>query len=236
MNKIDKIFHAKLTDFERQPSSRIWEKLNEGLEEKNAGKKKGIFWYSIAAGLIAFIVASFFIINSIQVKNNLSAERTEMEKIEKKPFMSYTHPSNPKAPDPKEQISHPVNTLTVKQKRKAKEKLVKPEVPKFAITENQLIDSSRRVDEQVDIIGNAITSTLAEDVKNSISHEAISVVIKRGNSSVTPPSEGEKSAFKKSKLARVYTQVLNFKNGEKVDLDEFSSLLAINKKEKTNSK
>ncbi|HYG38724.1 MAG TPA: hypothetical protein VD908_08900 [Cytophagales bacterium] len=238
MNDIDKIFHNKLKEFEKTPHPRVWEKLNAGLKTEN-NKRKGIFWYSIAAGIILMIFASLLILRYNQEEKIMAQKTLPIEKIEGKPLLTDNTNYNPInktkiLPVKKEYskiristVSKAKNTISPKKKENVEieEDFIFMEGSSLPVLEEEIIEE--KVEDELAFVEQ-------QGFDNSLPLNTISVVIKRGMSSSIAQSmeENDKNSLQKSKLGRMYAEVLNLKNGEKVNLNEFSNLLAFDRKEK----
>lgn len=237
MNDIDKIFHDKLKGFEKTPHSRVWERLNAGLEPEN-NRRKGFFWYSIAAGILLIIFASFLIIRFNHEEKILVQKPLSIEKIERKPLMAEnTNVGSINKTEilPVKKTKPKIEVFSV---AKAK-KIIPPKTKESSLTEEDFIfkEGSPLPVLEEEIMEDEVEDELAfveqQGFDNSLPPNTISVVIKRGMPSSTHSmEENDKSLLQKSKLGRVYAEVINLKNGEKVNLNEFSNLLAFDRKEK----
>lgn len=230
-NKIDKIFREKLRDLEKTPSANVWERLSNGIEEREK-RKRLAFWYSLAAAIAILLMSSIILFQFIRNDRTISNTVVTLEKIEKK--------------SPQRQIESvkPMESITflptIKDRTTFKnaekraleiDSLASRTHSYYSITEKEIkeINDSETpippAEDQVYISENP-------DGDNLNSREEISVIIKRRSSVAHLVDSTKENHTVYSKLGRAYNQLLNLKNGEKVDLKEFSNLLATNKKEK----
>lgn len=75
-NKFEKHIKKQLEEREIQPSSTAWNKLSEKLDElPQPQKKRGYFWYGIAASIIGILLIAFVFFNTNQ---QVDAGETEL--------------------------------------------------------------------------------------------------------------------------------------------------------------
>ncbi len=82
-NKFEKHIKKQLEEREIQPSSDAWMKLSDQLEDValEQPKKRGYFWYTVAACLIGLLIFSTFFFNS---KTSISESHIQVVEDEKK--------------------------------------------------------------------------------------------------------------------------------------------------------
>ena len=76
-NKFEKHIKKELQEREIVPSANAWERVSEKLEAPNQNKKKGYFWYGIAAGFIGILMVSILYFSSEKPINNIDNQTVD---------------------------------------------------------------------------------------------------------------------------------------------------------------
>lgn len=160
-NKFEKHIKKQLENREIQPSSDAWLKLSDKLDETSAEqpRKKGYFWYAVAACFIGLIVLSTIFFKgtapvsepSIQVVEDGAKSREEVDGFSK------TATPNP----PVEVV---VNDEAFEEKVERKPVIEEAVVPEKENTNVQLVDSSEKVEVPLNETSEEIINTKLMEV------------------------------------------------------------------------
>ena len=230
MSDIDKIFSKKLTNWEKTPSDRAWEKINSNLSQK---RKTGIFWYYIAASICLVIISTLIII----LKDGEKIASIELPNVNKKPAIVVSPTvkiasiDNIVEPNTSIKEETPSKKLVIENTQTATHKPVKQD----GIFDESLVVSASEIEKinSEEVVFSPEKEEVVDENKSYLINtvQPIEIIIKKGNA-IAGNSKQDSVEKPRSKWGRAYEQVVNLKNGEKVNLQEFSNLLAFHKKDK----
>lgn len=60
-NDLEKLYRDKLQNLEINPSTAVWDKIEQSLDAEKKSNKKAIIWWSSAASIAALFILSFFL-------------------------------------------------------------------------------------------------------------------------------------------------------------------------------
>jgi hypothetical protein len=241
MSTIDKIFKEKLEGLEKTPPPSAWGKVSSNLNNENS--KAFYFWYTAAACLIILLMTVFITLDFKSKSGSIAqSNNVEFKKIEKKPvhlsktiseglpeLKALSHKKEikvlPGRAIKKEELN---NSFTRRNKR-----MEKKEKADGIFDESAISDSEIAALNNEEIVFNPDEELAEKEMPELINTvQPIEVIIKKSKVS-TPVDTSQRS---KNKWGKAFQQVVNLKNGEKVNFREFSKLLATNKKDNENSK
>jgi hypothetical protein len=231
-NKTDKLFSEKLKEHTVQPREQAWLKLEAKLKQKE--KKVVPFWQrlGIAASLALLLLAggiAFFykpeVTNGIQVATNQPIlPMSKTDNIQKEALFAEVTNLESKTQKPKEfkqrlkSKQQNINTLpvqdfaqviTVKNDNKIENNIDPNSIGNLDIKESVAI---------VNINETKIDEAKANKLKPS---EDLTVVVTLANYTTDNELKAENQEKKKPKfISRLFSQIMNAKNGEKVEWNE----------------
>jgi hypothetical protein len=232
MSTIDKIFKEKLEAMEKTPPPAAWGKVKSNLNESN--DKAAYFWYTAAACFVILLMTVFITYNSTQSGDHDLADRrtAPIKSMAKKPAEIVI-------PVAKNQTELTTAKVEVREKKAKKTLANENKNEKIDKTESDLFNEKSEISDMeiAALNSESVVFTDEEEVPEKempevVNVQSIEVIIKKTKVS-TPIDTSEKT---KNKWGKAIQQVVNLKNGEKVDLKQFSKLLATNKKNNENSK
>lgn len=228
-DNLDKHFRDKLGDYQKSPSPELWKKLEGKVLEKEGKSKKVVFYYA-AASVMLLIFSTCFLVNETG-KKALVVQQLERikpaERLEKKPVEITENPDNRNEISNKETVAGKSILKTTKSKNKKADAVIHEKAQGIKSPEKQTETVAKAENEISNINETAVeTESLV-----------VTITIKRGKSAA---AEKENTGIKDTRIAKVYTEIMNFKNGEKVDFEKLGintdNLDLFNRKEKQNSK
>jgi len=228
MNKdIDKIFRDKLYSLPKQPSGEVWERISAGLEDKK--KKKAVLWYYAAASVVVLLLAGFLYQNNF--KNDQETLAVKSGKILIKDAVPQVEIiDSVKVPASPVKNETPEKKTSTPKKEKAKKELSIPKVQDVELnvatigTKNEI----PALEEEAIVLIAAQPEPSAEELMLP----EVSVTIKMAAIDQTLLADTKKP---KTKAGKVIKQLMNFKNGKEVNLEELgidTSVLAFAKRDK----
>lgn len=237
-NHIDKIFNESLQQYERQPRTEAWEKLQARLEKKDS-KVLPIWWrYASAASIALLLSVGGYWFNSkkeipkeivsisskptlkLKVEINKKVEIVKLEETQVKNNVANVHLNAQVSPHVRE---HTQELLTQRTFTKNK---------KYSVKEFKDILTNEIVRVQPILI--KITPNLKPEIRNSLENNTIVLVLENTKfkkeeetiilnfvdtkvETVAQTIEPEK---KQSRVGKIWEQLKRAKNGENVNWDE----------------
>ncbi len=233
-DKIDQLFSEKLEHFEVKPRAQAWDKLENKIKGKNKNRVIGWYRYAIAASVaLILFVGGLSYFNNFEPINTQPKLATNTSKVIEKESINYHSSTNTIAVKEKATIENSITKKHFNQLKnfnkesQSKEVItqdlfVQNEVP---ITINPIIET--KIPEQIiEDIAENIPARL--DKANEVATqkaEDLTIIFTVANfekPTMSPTINDENMGNeKKSKyLTKLYRQLINAKNGDKVDWNE----------------
>lgn len=163
-NKFEKHIKKQLENREIQPSSDAWLKLNDKLDDVSVEqpRKKGYFWYAVAACFIGLIILS-----TIFFEGTAPVSEPAIQVVEDGNKGDEEVEGGSKTVTPRPAVEIVVNEETPMKKAEKKKAIEETEISRKERTDTRLVDSSEKVEVPLnesseDIINAKLKEVLAQ--------------------------------------------------------------------------
>lgn len=212
---IDDLFKEKLSEIERKPSSRAWERI-ESAQKKEDKKWIGWVWYATAGLFITLFAGYLFKMNvSTPLQTATLAQTGKMENAKEKELPK--QPAQLVIPEIKEET---VNVLAKAEPKREKVQ-EKPSIEPAVIADSPALEETQVA--EVRPIENIPQVLPQNEIR--VAEVVVPVVEEKAEVSRTivvavhAPAEQEMGE-KKTRLGKIFRQLKNVKEGEAVDWNE----------------